>query len=184
MTTNTTTFAALEKSTDVAELQATVSLLDCFAQEGTDKIMSLAKIAKQALEADNVQAVRTHLAGTLGTIFDLARDTQDRINDAAEHTGCNHVATVQPIATGADDPASTPLIVGDPVSDLDRLESGIVTAVQPDGNITVQWDSGRSCDMVRGALLLECWARMPAAEAAKVKGAVLTMRARLEAVAA
>ncbi|WP_300440250.1 hypothetical protein [Zoogloea sp.] len=108
----------------------------------------------------------------------------EKSTDVAEHTGCNHVATVQPIATGADDPATTPLIVGDPVSDLDRLESGIVTAVQPDGNITVQWDSGRSCDMVRGALLLECWARMPAAEAAKVKGAVLTMRARLEAVAA
>ena len=184
MTINTTTFAALEKSTDVAELQATVSLLDCFAQEGTDKIMSLAKIAKQALEADNVQAVRTHLAGTLGTIFDLARDTQDRINSAAEDTGCNHVAAVLPIATGADDPATTPLIVGDAVCDLDELETGIVTAVHADGNVTVEWAAGRSCDMVRGALLLECWARLPAADAAKVKGAVLAMRARLEAIAA
>ena len=142
--------------------------LDTLKGMATDGMMSAAILnySHKELEALTINM--------LAAVESLAKSAQAAI-------GAGHLA--QPTST-AFDAETEPLRIGDQVSDLDESETGIVTAVNAEGDPAVAWNNWYGDTMIRASVRLEAWSRLPLKEKNRAKAtASLVRRGVLKAAA-
>lgn len=154
-------------TTAIAPMTA-AEALDTLKGLATDGMMSAAIINYDRRE---LEALTSNM---LAAVESLAKSAQAAI-------GAGHLAQPSPSAFDAE---TESLRIGDHVSDLDSSETGIVIAVNAEGDPAVAWRTWFGDTMIRESVLLEAWSRLPLKEKNRAKAtASLVRRGILKAAA-
>jgi len=146
-------------TTAIAPMTA-AEALDTLNGLATDGLMSAAIINYDRRE---LEALTINM---LAAVESLAKSAQAAI-------GAGHLAQPSPTAFDAE---TEPLRIGDHVTDLDDSETGIVIAVNAEGDPAVAWKNWYGDTMVRSSVRLEAWSRLPLKEKNKAKAAASLVR--------
>ena len=146
-------------TTAIAPMTA-AEALDTLKGLATDGMMSAAIINYSRKE---LEALTNNM---LAAVESLAKSAQAAI-------GAGRLEQPSPSAFDAE---TEPLRIGDHVSDLDESETGIVVAVNAEGDPAVAWKGWYGDTMIRASVRLEAWSRLPLAEKNRAKAAASLVR--------